>query len=92
MILLLLLTVFIYLNTLPKEEGGETNFPYLGLKIRPVKGLVIFRPKFHDFCTVLSHHVHVFSKFQRQRMLFFLVICFSLVHESLTARLIQSHS
>lgn len=32
------ITVFVYLNTLEKDEGGETEFTKLGVKSRPKKG------------------------------------------------------
>ena len=35
-------TFFIYLNTLGKEDGGETEFTKLGIKSRPKKGDAIF--------------------------------------------------
>jgi len=35
-------TFFIYLNTLEKEDGGETEFTKLGLKSRPKKGDALF--------------------------------------------------
>jgi prolyl 4-hydroxylase len=35
-------TFFIYLNTLEKEDGGETEFTKLGIKSRPKKGDAIF--------------------------------------------------
>jgi prolyl 4-hydroxylase len=34
-------TVFIYLNDLPPDGGGETRFPQLGLRIRPRKGAAV---------------------------------------------------
>jgi prolyl 4-hydroxylase len=37
-------TVFIYLNDLDKDEEGETYFPYLGLKIKPLKGAAVMWP------------------------------------------------
>ena len=39
-------TFFIYANTLERGEGGETEFPYLGVKSRPVKGTAVF---WHNF-------------------------------------------
>ena len=35
-------TFFVYLNTLEKEDGGETEFTKLGIKSRPKKGDAIF--------------------------------------------------
>ena len=35
-------TFFVYLNTLQKEDGGETEFTKLGIKSRPKKGDAIF--------------------------------------------------
>jgi len=35
-------TFFVYLNTLEKGEGGETQFTKLGIKSRPVKGDSLF--------------------------------------------------
>jgi prolyl 4-hydroxylase len=37
-----LCTFFVYLNTLQKEDGGETEFTKLGIKSRPKKGDAIF--------------------------------------------------
>ncbi|KAF4654953.1 hypothetical protein FOL47_009684 [Perkinsus chesapeaki] len=37
-------TVFIALNDVPKDAGGETLFPYLGLKIRPKAGTALVWP------------------------------------------------
>ena len=34
-------TIFVYLNTLQKEDGGETFFPRLGLRIRPTTGTAL---------------------------------------------------
>jgi len=34
-------TIFLYLSDLPPEEGGETHFPQLGLKIAPRKGSAV---------------------------------------------------
>jgi prolyl 4-hydroxylase len=36
------MTFFIYLNTLKKEDGGETEFTKLGIKSRPKRGDAIF--------------------------------------------------
>ena len=35
-------TFFVYLNSLEKEDGGETHFTKLGLKSRPKKGDALF--------------------------------------------------
>ena len=35
-------TFFVYLNTLSKEDGGETEFTQLGLKSRPKRGDALF--------------------------------------------------
>lgn len=36
---------FIYLNDVPEGAGGETDFPKLGLKVRPIAGrMLIFPP------------------------------------------------
>jgi len=32
-------TVFIYLNTIPSGDGGETFFPFMGFKFKPVEGV-----------------------------------------------------
>ena len=37
-----ILTFFVYLSTLDKGDGGETEFPELGIKSRPVKGDAVF--------------------------------------------------
>jgi prolyl 4-hydroxylase len=37
-----ILTVFLYLNDV--EEGGETDFPTLGLSITPKKGKIVLWP------------------------------------------------
>jgi len=34
-------TVFLYLNDLPPDSGGETRFPALGLRIRPRMGAAV---------------------------------------------------
>jgi len=34
-------TIFVYLNTLPKDQGGETAFPYVGLDISPLQGSAV---------------------------------------------------
>lgn len=34
-------TVFLYLNDVPEDDGGETHFPALKLKIRPRKGCAV---------------------------------------------------
>mmetsp|Transcript_111784 Transcript_111784/g.216582 ORF Transcript_111784/g.216582 Transcript_111784/m.216582 type:complete len:383 (+) Transcript_111784:73-1221(+) len=34
-------TIFLYLNDLPEEEGGETRFPLLGLKFAPRRGTAV---------------------------------------------------
>ena len=39
-------TFFIYATTLERGEGGETEFPYLKIKSRPVKGDAVF---WHNF-------------------------------------------
>lgn len=39
-------TFFIYANTLERGDGGETEFPELGIKSRPVKGDAVF---WHNF-------------------------------------------
>jgi len=38
------LTVFIYLNDLGPDDEGETYFPYLGIKIKPLKGAAVLWP------------------------------------------------
>jgi prolyl 4-hydroxylase len=38
-------TLVCYLNSLNEEEGGETEFPSLNLKVRPQKGCALF---FHN--------------------------------------------
>lgn len=37
-------TVFIYLNDLEEDDEGETYFPYIGIKIKPLKGAAILWP------------------------------------------------
>jgi prolyl 4-hydroxylase len=37
-------TVFIYLNDIPADDEGETYFPYLGIKIKPLKGAAVLWP------------------------------------------------
>ena len=39
-----ILTVFIYLNDLDEDAGGETSFPSLDLKITPKKGKAVLWP------------------------------------------------
>jgi prolyl 4-hydroxylase len=39
-----LMTVFIYLNTLPEGAGGGTNFPQLDITVNPVQGTVLIWP------------------------------------------------
>jgi len=34
-------TVFLYLNDMPPGTGGETEFPAIGLRVRPQKGMAI---------------------------------------------------
>merc|ERR1719159_1442903 len=34
-------TLFLYLNDVPESEGGETEFPYLGIRVRPKKGSAV---------------------------------------------------
>mmetsp|Transcript_21926 Transcript_21926/g.51257 ORF Transcript_21926/g.51257 Transcript_21926/m.51257 type:complete len:333 (-) Transcript_21926:39-1037(-) len=34
-------TIFLYLNDMPPGTGGETEFPVLGLRVRPQKGMAI---------------------------------------------------
>ena len=42
-------TVFLYLNGVPRGEGGETSFPQLGLRIRPFAGgAVVWRNNMTD--------------------------------------------
>lgn len=43
-----LVTFFIYLSTLPPDAEGETEFPELGLKIRPKRGDALL------FCNILQ--------------------------------------
>lgn len=42
-------TFFVYLNDLPEGAGGETEFPLLGLKVRPRRGCALL------FCNVLEN-------------------------------------
>lgn len=42
-------TVFLYLNGVPRDSGGETRFPQLGLRIRPIAGgAVVWRNNVRD--------------------------------------------
>lgn len=41
-------TVFLYLNDLEKEDDGETFFPVLGLKIKPMRGCAVMWRNTHD--------------------------------------------
>ena len=52
------MTSLIYLNT-PKE-GGETCFPFLDLKIKPIKGKLLF---FHN-CMKGTNEMHPYSMHQ----------------------------
>lgn len=42
-------TIFIYLNDLPVDGGGETCFPVLGLKITPRRGCAVMWENYIDF-------------------------------------------
>lgn len=37
-----MMTFFVYLNSLDEEDGGETEFPLIDLKIKPSKGTAVF--------------------------------------------------
>lgn len=60
-----MLVMIIYLNTL--EEGGETNFDYLNVKVAPVTGrLLIFPPMWmypHQGLKPLSDHKYTVNTF-----------------------------
>ena len=41
-----MLTFFLYLSDV--EEGGETNFPFLGVSVKPKKGRALLWPSMMD--------------------------------------------
>ncbi len=65
-----LITFFIYLNSLPDDAGGHTEFPMLNLKVRPVRGQALLfcnvrrngepdERVIHRACPVEGRHVKV---------------------------------
>ena len=65
-----LVTFFIYLNSLPKDAGGHTEFPLLHLKVQPVRGQALLfcnvcqcgKPDsrvIHRACAVKGNHLKV---------------------------------
>lgn len=60
-----ILVMLLYLNTV--EEGGETHFTHLDLKVKPVAGrLLLFPPMWmypHQALMPLSHHKYTVNTF-----------------------------
>lgn len=43
-----IMTVFLYLNNLEEDAGGETDFPNLGIRVRPKRGRALVWPHVLD--------------------------------------------
>jgi prolyl 4-hydroxylase len=56
-----ILTFYLYLNDV--EEGGETDFPRLGLRVRPRRGRAVLWPS-----VLNSHPNHIDARSDHQAM------------------------
>lgn len=53
------ISIICYLND--DYEGGELEFPFLGLKIKPIRGTIISFPSYYEY----PHRVHPVTKGER---------------------------
>lgn len=51
-------TLLVYLNTIPEGSGGETEFPELGIRVRPVKGKGLFWNNLDANGCILAKSLH----------------------------------